>query len=167
MDNDHLKYSYSINRFANTEQCEQLLADTNILGAHWIKLTSEEEIPDSTRGIYLVSLVSPYKLASLDNTFSFRNTLYINKTEDIRAIFKIETLLSAEVLEQLNNVYEDVPFESLRDVELWFLPTPGVSMSFIDNLLTNLRNFFNPPYNPNTVKPIKARPVTNLSAPAF
>lgn len=167
MARDNLIHSYSFSKFANREHCQQILADTNVLGSHWIKLTNELDILGSVRGIYLVSLVSPYQLTAQENTISFRNILYINMTEDIRTIFSLESLLSPDVAAQLMSKYENVPFELLSDLELWFLPIPGASRDLIGNLLTNLNGVFNPPCNPSTVKPLKANTATNLSAPAF
>lgn len=167
MANEFLKYSYDVSLFADQEHCQQLLNDTGALGQHWTKITGEDTFPDSMRGIYLISLVSPYKLESHDKNYSFRNTLYIEKTEDLSSIYRASTLLPTEKLEQLTRIQEDIPLDNLRDLEFWFLPIPGLSMDLIDNLLTSLKKVFNPPYNPRAVKPVKASTVTNLSAPAF
>lgn len=167
MANEFLKYSYAVDLFANTAHCQQLKADTDILGERWIKVESVDVLPESTRGIYLIALVSPYKLESLESNHIFRHTLFVDKTDDVRDTYSAEQILSIEKLRELAKVQEGLALETLSDIEFWFLSIPDVSMDLIDKLLSKLINIFNPPYNLKTVQPIKASTVTNLSAPAF
>lgn len=167
MANEYLKHIYTVSLFANSEHCEQILANTATLGNQWVQIQSANMIPETVRGIYVITLVSPYKLESENKSHSFRSPLFVDKTEDVRSTFDTEQVLSDEVLQQLAATQDYISLNILSDLEFWFLPIPNVSIDLIDNLLTSFKSLFNPPYNPRAVTPVKASTVTNLSAPAF
>ena len=114
MSNEHLNHAYLVDLFANREHCEQLLADTSAFGGPWIQVDDVDSLPPITRGIYVITLVSPYRIESSGRSFGFRNPLYINRTEDVRNIYCAEHVVREEKISELFEAHKFAPFHALN-----------------------------------------------------
>lgn len=156
---DHsITITVNIENYLCLEKSNELSGDIKLMGKEWRKVQLNELKIE--KGVYLIAITPKIEIRSQLEKLNLGKILFIDHIEESNTkndIFPNENC----PIEKEKNIQP----EKIKEFELWFLPTPEISLSALKSLKEKLIDIFNPPYNTVNRRFIKA--TIQVSKPAF